>query len=180
MKELPKIKIWHAVVWTAVSTPEVPRETWCGFSRTPWSKRQGVTRGHPLRTEHRRRPTSTWSSLECLIHTMHAIKCWACLRRNISRVCECFYLPPNTAKDNSRQKKLRKNLLYCSKYETCWAPEVARLFKRYRFDDRENHLLFYLQDIGPICFCHFYCGFPPSQSMHSDPWILSRVHLTWL
>lgn len=104
-KELPKIKIWHAVVWTAVSTPEVPRETWCGFSRTPWSKRQGVTRGHPLRTEHRRRPTSTSSSLECFIHTTHAIKCWACLRRNISRVCECFYLPPNTARDNSRLKK---------------------------------------------------------------------------
>ena len=51
--------------------------------------------------------------------------------------------------------------------------DISHLFKRYRFNDREKHfhlhLFCYFQDIGPICCCHFYCGFPPSQSMHSDP-----------
>lgn len=137
-----------------------------------------MTRVHPLR------PDEDSLSLHLLLSALYIqrmqMKLWACLTRiKCLRVCKCFYLPPNTAKDNSRHKKLRKTfaLLFEIRNVSC-TRDIHRPFKRYRLNDRDYHFpVHLLHDIGPICCYHFYCGFSPSQSVHSDLWIKSRVHL---
>lgn len=139
-----------------------------------------MTRVHPLR------PDEDSLSLHLLLSALYIqrmqMKLWACLTRNIwefANVSICRLIPQKIIPDT---KNCAKHLLYCSKYETCHAPEIYTAPSRgigltTEITTSLHTCCFILHDIGPICCYHFYCGFPPSQSMHSDLWIKSRVHL---
>lgn len=81
-----------------------------------------MTRVHPLR------PDEDSLSLHLLLSALYIqrmqMKLWACLTRNIwefANVSICRLIPQKIIPDT---KNCAKHLLYCSKYETCHAPEI--------------------------------------------------------
>lgn len=139
-----------------------------------------MTRVHPLLPDED--SLSPHLLLSALYIQRMQMKLWACLTRNIwefANVSICRLIPQKIIPDT---KNCAKHLLYCSKYETCHAPEIYTAPSRgigltTEITTSLYTCCFILHDIGPICCYYFYCGFPPSQSMHSDLWIKSRVHL---
>ena len=137
-----------------------------------------MTRVHPLRPDED--SLSPHLLLSALYIQRMQMKLWACLIRNIwefANVSICRLLPQKIISDTKNCANISSIVRNTKRAPEIYTAPSRGIGLTTEITTSLYTCCFILHDIGPICCYHFDRGFPPSQSMHSDLWIKSRVHL---